>query len=1053
MGIPGAPLPRRALSRAGRSMGMRPRMIIFFGLPLVLIVITMKFAELFGIPFTGFNGEISDHRDEAFRDLNLVADLKVDRLDRWMEGRRADIAVLADDEEFGQLLQRVLTALQMTEASGATATGLSVGMREGDADYTEIIEHLTQHMVTVLGVRGVYHSIEVADARTGVIVLSTDQAALGDYIGDTEHFQEVLKSGIAGEYFHVVEHHEHAPDNLPRPELYISRGIANPEFAGAGSGEPIGALVMQVNFDDIIGPILYTGDGLGATGEALLVDDQARILTPLLHPLEDGSRPDPLHYQITADPAIYAASGLNGIMSSEDYRGAQVIAAYRHIALTPETGWGLVVKQDETEIFAGLQRSVSYTSWIGIATAVLMLATGFVIATGLTRPIRELERAVTNFGRGDRSVRTIETSGGEIGRLAHEFNTMADSLNQREKEIQEKLERSETNYRDLVETSYDLIWRVDAEGRFIYLNPAWTRTFGYKAEEMLGRPFSEFQTQEVAERDLREFGRLLMGGSVLDYQTNFITKSGEELTLLFNVFPRFKDGEIVGTRGTGRDVTEERKAQEELRVRAAVVEASGDGVIVADATGEILLANPAAEGMYGRNRSELVGSQITTLIPIAHRPAHSSRFNGGASQILGTLVETEGLRADESIFPIELRLSEVTGEGSPAYVATIRDITDRKKAEEELNVRLAALDAAAEMVMITDSHGIIEYVNNAFTDQTGYEPEDVIGTNARIQKSTQHEQVIYVDIWARISSGNVWNGTLINRRKDGSEYPEEMTITPVLRNDGEILRFIAIKRDISARVEAEQEREIAIKLESKNSELESINEARSEFLSTVSHELRTPLTTMLAFSEILRRNRDDNLTSRQLEHLELISNGGRRLNELIDDLLDVSRTETGRFNLEFAPFDIRESIDEVTRSCRSIFDQRDQVLEVVNLPRLTRLDGDRARVEQVFNNLLTNAAKYSPAGSTVEFVASVEDDTVQVEVRDHGIGISLEDQKKLFVPFFRSTNAETRKEPGTGLGLVIVKAIVERHGGSVELESQPTVGTIVRTTFPGILSE
>ncbi|MCH7740428.1 MAG: PAS domain S-box protein [Chloroflexi bacterium] len=780
------------------------------------------------------------------------------------------------------------------------------------------------------------------------------------------------------------------------------------------------------------------------------------------------------------------------------------------------------------------------------------------------------------------------------GRVADQIaGAIANTLARQKIELaHEQLETSEENYRDLVESSHDLIWRCDAEGRFTYLNPAWERTHGYTVDEMLGRPFTDFQTSEIADRDMSEFGRHLAGGSVIEYETCHIAKSGEEITLLFNAFPVTNaDGEIIGTRGTARDITGERKLQAGLRVRAAVVEATGDAMIVEDTDGVITLANAAAEDMFGRGRDELIGSHISTLMPMEYRAGHSAALGRNdersASQILGTLLESEGLRADGTRFPIELRLSPIAGDDSAAYVATIRDITERKsleatvhartealaesdrryrdlydnapdmyvsvdaatgkivecnktalivfgyrrdeligkpmvdlhhpdsladasdlfrqfretgvisdvelkyqrkdgtmfyaslsvsavrdaegnilrsrstlrdvterkKAEEELRIRVAALDAAAEMVVITDSQGTIEYVNRAFTRETGYEPDEVVGGTPRVLKSGRQDPDFYRDLWNTIKAGRVWSGTLINRRKDGSEYPEEMTVTPVIGDDGEVVRIIAIKRDISERLRAAAERETARDLEAENHELQRVNEARSQFLSTVSHELRTPLTAMLAFSEILRRNRQDNLTAQQLQQLGHISKGGRRLNELIEDLLDVSRSDAGRFKLELAPFDIRELIEEIARSCRSIFEERGQSLKVVNLPESTWIDGDRGRVMQVFNNLLTNAAKYSPDGTPVEMVATAEEDVVQVTVRDQGIGISQEDQEKLFVPFFRAENKETRSESGTGLGLVIVKTIVESHGGRIELESQRGVGTTVRTWLPGILHE
>lgn len=368
----------------------------------------------------------------------------------------------------------------------------------------------------------------------------------------------------------------------------------------------------------------------------------------------------------------------------------------------------------------------------------------------------------------------------------------------------------------------------------------------------------------------------------------------------------------------------------------------------------------------------------------------------------------------------------------------------------ELRSRITVLDAAADMILITKPDGTIQYANKAFTEKTGYTASESIGKNPRILKSGRQTAEFFANLWNDISSGRVWSGTLVNRRKDGTEYPEEMTITPVLNDEGEILQFIAIKRDISDRLQVEAERDAARDLEAEHHELLRVNEARKEFLTTVSHELRTPLTSMLAFSDVLRHNRDHNLTERQLNQLQLISNGGRQLDELIGDLLDVSRTETGRFKLEPTRFNIQETIDEVGLSIRSVFDSRGQSLMLTNLSKSTWMNGDRSRVMQVFNNLLTNSAKYSPDGTVVEMIATTEDTVLHVTIRDHGIGISREDQKQLFIPFFRVSNEETRREPGTGLGLSIAKTIVEMHSGRIELDSETGKGTTVQIWLPGV---
>jgi len=371
----------------------------------------------------------------------------------------------------------------------------------------------------------------------------------------------------------------------------------------------------------------------------------------------------------------------------------------------------------------------------------------------------------------------------------------------------------------------------------------------------------------------------------------------------------------------------------------------------------------------------------------------------------------------------------------------------------ELRLRGAALEAAADMIVITDIDGTIEYVNEAFVRLTGYTKEEAVGQTPRLLKSDRQDPDFYEDLWTTILAGDVWKGTLHNRRKDGSEYPEEMTITPVPDDDRRIARFVAIKRDVTERKRAERERETLQHLDAQNQELQRVNQARSQFVSTVSHELRTPLTSMLAFADILARNVPRNLQPRQMEYVEAIQRSGLRLQTLINDLLDVSRIDSGRFTLQETEFDARQLLDEVVRSLGPILAAKDQAINISIPDRVLAVYADRDRLSQVITTVLSNASKYSPDGSPVELDVQTEENRLLVQVRDRGIGISEEDRQRLFTPFFRADNEETRSVPGTGLGLVIARSIVEMHGGRVYLDSERGAGTTFRFEIPRLLED
>ncbi len=244
------------------------------------------------------------------------------------------------------------------------------------------------------------------------------------------------------------------------------------------------------------------------------------------------------------------------------------------------------------------------------------------------------------------------------------------------------------------------------------------------------------------------------------------------------------------------------------------------------------------------------------------------------------------------------------------------------------------------------------------------------------------------------------------------------------------------------------ERERRQQAESDNRELQKVNQAKSEFLSTVSHELKTPLTSILAFTGVLRKALQDELSEREANHFAVIKRNGEQLDRLISDLVDVSRVQANTIALTPSRFDLNETLKELVESFGPVIAAKSQSITVYSPDGELRLYADSDRVTQVISNLISNASKYSSSGS--EITVSVEPGTDQISicVSDQGIGVSEEDRRHLFTAFFRADNEITRKQPGTGLGLVIAKAIAEMHHGDLTVQSEPNSGSTFRFTVP-----
>ncbi|MEX0761450.1 MAG: GAF domain-containing protein [Dehalococcoidia bacterium] len=271
----------------------------------------------------------------------------------------------------------------------------------------------------------------------------------------------------------------------------------------------------------------------------------------------------------------------------------------------------------------------------------------------------------------------------------------------------------------------------------------------------------------------------------------------------------------------------------------------------------------------------------------------------------------------------------------------------------------------------------------------------------------------------------------------------EMWLQPVLETDGTVGGVIVVATDVTERMRAASAR-------AEVRQLQLTEEERTRFMSAVSHELRTPLTSIVAFTDILTRNSHGNLEEAQIQQLNVIQKNADRLNDLISDLLDLSRMEGGSFTLNTTLFDVKDLLEEIEVTFKPVLGARDQDLRVHPPAESLLLRADPERITQVLSNLLSNASKYSPEGTTVTVTAAVENGDLEVTVSDEGPGIPPRLRSMVFNAFYRVDNDHTRSVPGTGLGLAIVQRLVELHGGKVSLDSKAGGGTTVSFTIPGV---
>jgi len=420
---------RSDVSAPKNAVGLRVKMLVYFGLLFVLTIATLKWVESYGIPFTSFDGEYQMWQSEQFKQLNLVADLKKERLKRWLDERRGDAEMIAGNRTLGTNVHQLHDTSREYMEKGADSEELWTAIQNGGAAAIQVLE------LFMTAYYGVYANIQIADAETGTIMVATRDTDLGLNVSEEDYFAKALEAGDS--YINIKK----CPQTQ-QIELFVSHAIRAVGDVSSSEHGPHAVIIMHINPDDFIVPMLHTGKGLGKTGEALLIDRDVKILASPKYPLPDGTRAQPLEYQIQAEPAKFAAGGSEGIIASQDYRGVKVLAAYRHIRISPELGWGMVVKQDRAEIFRPLRQSTFHSILVGCVSILLVLGVTYMIATRLSRPIRILSEAAQQVEAGDFDARASATRGAshEIGVLTRAFNSMIQRVQDWYEELDEQVQ-------------------------------------------------------------------------------------------------------------------------------------------------------------------------------------------------------------------------------------------------------------------------------------------------------------------------------------------------------------------------------------------------------------------------------------------------------------------------------------------------------------------------------------------------------------------------------------------------------------------------------------
>jgi len=455
--------------------------------------------------------------------------------------------------------------------------------------------------------------------------------------------------------------------------------------------------------------------------------------------------------------------------------------------------------------------------------------------------------------------------------------------------------------------------------------------------------------------------------------------------------------------------------------REAVLASMRDAVVVVDGTGRVADLNAAAEELLQAPLEQAVGRPVEEIFPAWSRLA--ATFPEG--DVLRTELElqVQGTRRSFDAALTPLSGPEGRAEG---LVAVLHDLSERRRAEEQLRLQGVALESAANGILITDAAGKVLWVNAAFTRMSGYGPADIVGGTPRLLRSGAHESAFYRTLWETIEAGRVWRGEIVNRRRDGSVYVEDQTITPVRDDEGRVTHHIAIKQDVTERKELEKLRESLTR--------------------TMVHDLRNPLTVIHGALDVIGLQSGGALPAPAWRALELAQVGARRMLTLVDGIMELRSLESRRLPLARAPVALADLVSEAVALQAPLAAAKGQHLQVEVGDALPRVDVDRVLVGRVLQNLIDNAVKFTPEGGSVRIAAAPDGaaGVVKVAVIDDGPGIPPDLQERLFQEFVTgSANGH-----GHGLGLAFSRLAVEAHGGRIWVESRPGQGSTFWLTLP-----
>ena len=530
-----------------------------------------------------------------------------------------------------------------------------------------------------------------------------------------------------------------------------------------------------------------------------------------------------------------------------------------------------------------------------------------------------------------------------------------------------------------------------------------------------------------------------------------------------------------------------------LQVMSAVVQSSPDVIGIIDEENTIIFINYQCEKLFGYQPTELIGKKISELLPADF----SERIQADGTYYKGSLAEEKEhepilivkIKSGGSLY-VEAKTSSLPplpGYGNLTQIV-MRSAEERWHKDHQARIQDMAMKSATNGIVITDIHGVITWVNPAITKMTGYSTDELVGNYTSIFKSGKHDEGFYRNIWESILSGKTWHGDIINRKKDGALYHEEQNISPVYGEDGQIIRLIAIKQDVTERHKIERQLKSANKeirgqlaeitrlagllrdsnkkldqevqiqseelaqshlaLEEANRQLLGLDDLKSSFLGVITHELRTPLASTLFTMQLIERGYFTDMAAEERELFGQLKSSLNASKEMIDNLVKYADFIGKQSVLKREAVNMKTIATQILSISYPSIERKKITLTGAIDPNIPSIHGDEERLADAFHELLENAIKFTPEGGGIHIHIWSDESHLCLSVDDTGKGIAEADLPNLWESFSQIADPLKRGNIGLGLGLALVKHIVEGHRGQVWAKSELGVGSSFGFSLP-----